>query len=460
MKSGTLMLGVIEKLNDSIHFNDFTTRHNLGNIYEQILNDLRAAGNAGEFYTPRAITRVMVDLIDPQLSKKETVMDPACGTGGFLTAAISHFHNQVDDQNNDIEKKTIEQLIFGIEKKQLPHLLCTTNMLLHGIDVPSQIDHGNTLARPWNDWRENESVDCVITNPPFGGLEDNEVGSDYPVDIRTRETADMFLALIVEKLLKPNGRAALVLPDSALFGEGVKYKIKKLLMDKCNLHTIVRLPKGVFSPYTSISSNILFFTKGRPTETIWYYEHTYPEGRKSYSKTNPILYEEFEAEKSWWGKEQDDFASRIEHQYAWKVDFKAKKEKAESLAATYWEKARELNIKISKKEKQLQKLKTNTKDSSLRKGTELADADISKIRNEIDNLRIQSKDAQAAGDRIFWPIYNLDAKNPHTPEVEVQDPQILLNKYKNLLSELTKTQDKLKKELSKALAYNSGRLDN
>lgn len=244
MKSGSQMLAVIEKLDEAINFHDFKTRANLGDVYEQMLNDLRGAGNAGEFYTPRAITAFMADRVNPRLDKRETVMDPACGTGGFLTAAIDHFRNQLSIKSSAEDKRAIEDLIHGIEKKQLPHLLCTTNMLLHGIDAPSQIEHKNTLGIGWNEWSANDKVDCIITNPPFGGYEDDGVGSDYPADLRTRETADMFMALIIKKLLKENGRAAVVLPDGFLFGDGIKGTLKKLLLRDCKLHTIIRLPKG------------------------------------------------------------------------------------------------------------------------------------------------------------------------------------------------------------------------
>ncbi|WP_084156486.1 class I SAM-dependent DNA methyltransferase [Desulforegula conservatrix] len=343
MKSGTLMLGVIEKLDEAIDFHDFKTRSNLGDVYEKILNDLRSAGNAGEFYTPRAVTHFMVQMVNPVLEKRETVLDPACGTGGFLTATIDHFNTQIDTKPSAEDKKAIESCIHGIEKKQLPHLLCTTNMMLHGIDVPSQIEHKNTLAKAWNDWSRNEKVDCVITNPPFGGMEEDGVGADFPSDLRTRETSDMFLTLIVNKLLKDGGRGAIVLPDGNLFGEGVKAKVKQLLLEKCNLHTIIRLPNGVFAPYTGIKTNLLFFTKGKPTDTIWYYEHPYPAGYKSYSKTKPITLEEFQAEKEWWGKESNGFAGRVESEYAWKVDFKSRKLEAEAKAKPHWDKAEELN---------------------------------------------------------------------------------------------------------------------
>ena len=294
MKSGPQMLAVIEKLEEAINFHNFKTRASLGDVYEQMLNDLRSAGNAGEFYTPRAITQFMVDRVNPRLDRRETVMDPACGTGGFLTAVINHFRNQLSTKSSAEDKRAIEELIRGIEKKQLPHLLCTTNMLLHGIDIPSQIEHNNTLAIGWNEWSAHDKVNCIITNPPFGGYEEDGVGTDYPADLRTRETADMFMALIVKKLLKENGRAAVVLPDGFLFGDGIKAVLKKLLVRDCKLHTIIRLPKGVFAPYTTIKTNLLFFTKGTRvddgshfhTDTIWFYEHPYPPGYKSYSKIN------------------------------------------------------------------------------------------------------------------------------------------------------------------------------
>jgi type I restriction enzyme M protein len=268
MKSGTLMLAVIEKLDEAINFHDIKTRGQLGDIYEQILNDLRSAGNAGEFYTPRAVTDFMVQMVNPSLKKRETVLDPACGTGGFLTSTIAHLDKQITKKSSAADRKAIAGCIRGIEKKQLPHLLCTTNMLLHGIEVPSMIERRNTLGKGWNEWRADERVDCVITNPPFGGMEEEGVGSDYPTDVRTRDTADMFLVLIVKKLLKEKGgRGTVVLPDGTLFGDGVKAKVKELLTENCQLHTIIRLPNGVFAPYTGIKTNLLFFTKGKPTDT-------------------------------------------------------------------------------------------------------------------------------------------------------------------------------------------------
>jgi type I restriction enzyme M protein len=311
MKNGTLLRQVINKLNE-IDFGDSSERHLFGDIYEQILRDLQSAGNAGEFYTPRAVTRFMVDRIDPKLG--ERIMDPACGTGGFLACAFDHVKSRYVKTAAD--HQTLQQQILGVEKKQLPHLLCTTNMLLHGIEVPVQIRHGNTLNKPLSSW--DSDIDVIVTNPPFGGTEEDGIEQNFPADLRTRETADLFLQLIIE-VLKDKGRAAVVLPDGTLFGEGVKTKIKQLLTQECNLHTIVRLPNGVFAPYTGIKTNILFFTKGQPTHEVWFYEHPYPAGVKNYSKTKPMKFEEFAAEQAWWGDEEDGFVARVENEQAWKV---------------------------------------------------------------------------------------------------------------------------------------------
>jgi len=307
MKSGTLLRQVINKINEAIDFNDSKNRHLLGDMYEQILKDLQSAGNAGEYYTPRAVTQFMVEMVDPQLG--ESVLDPACGTGGFLTCAIEHVRRNYVKTPED--EATMQASIRGVEKKPLPHLLCTTNMLLHGIDNPSNVRHDNTLARPLRDYGPKDRVDVIVTNPPFGGMEEDGIETNFPKLYQTRETADLFLVLIMH-MLKPGGRAAIVLPDGTLFGEGVKTRIKERLLDECNLHTVVRLPNGVFNPYTGIKTNLLFFTKGEKTKHIWYYEHPYPPGYKSYSKTKPIRIEEFATEKKWWKR-------RKANEQAWKV---------------------------------------------------------------------------------------------------------------------------------------------
>jgi len=322
MKSGQLIRQVINKIQEGIDFNKAQERHLFGDMYEQLLRDLQAAGNAGEFYTPRAVTEFMVQMTNPRLGEK--VMDPACGTGGFLSCTIEHVRRQ--DVKTVDDEAQLQNSIFGIEKKPLPHLLCTTNMILHGIDVPSNIRHDNTLGRPLISWTPKERVDVIVTNPPFGGMEEDGIETNFPSAFRTRETADLFVVLIMQ-LLKANGRAALVLPDGFLFGEGIKTRIKEKLLEECNLHTIVRLPNGVFAPYTGIKTNLLFFSKGSPTKNIWFYEHPYPEGVKSYNKTKPMRIEEFATEKAWWGIEQDGYATRVETAQAWKVsidDIKAR----------------------------------------------------------------------------------------------------------------------------------------
>jgi type I restriction enzyme M protein len=305
MKNGTLMRQVINKIN-GIDFNASDDRHMFGDIYEKILKDLQSAGNAGEFYTPRAVTQFIVEQVDPRLG--ETILDPACGTGGFLTCAIEHLNTQAKTAS---DHSLIQECFSGIEKKHLPHILCMTNLMLHGIDVPSNVKHTNTLARPLTDWKPKEYRDVIITNPPFGGMEEDGIEANFPSDFRTRETADLFLVLIM-RLLKPGGRAGLVLPDGTLFGEGVKTRIKEKLLSECNLHTIVRMPNGVFHPYTGIRTNLLFFTKGAPTTEVWYYEHPYPAGAKSYNKGKPIRIEEFEPERVWWNH-------RVENDQAWRV---------------------------------------------------------------------------------------------------------------------------------------------
>jgi type I restriction enzyme M protein len=314
MKSGQLIRQVVNKIQEGVDFNKAQERHMFGDMYEQLLRDLQAAGNAGEFYTPRAVTEFMVRMANPRLGEK--VMDPACGTGGFLSNTIEHIRKQ--DVKTVEDEATLQANIFGIEKKPLPHMLCTTNMILHGIEVPSNIRHDNTLARPLISWEPKDRVDVVITNPPFGGMEEDGIETNFPATFRTRETADLFLVLIMQ-LLKTGGRAALVLPDGFLFGESIKTRIKEKLLQDCNLHTIVRLPNSVFAPYTSIKTNLLFFTKGTPTQHIWFYEQPLPSGVKAYNKTKPMKVEEFEALANWWGSESDGFSARKENEQAWKV---------------------------------------------------------------------------------------------------------------------------------------------
>jgi type I restriction enzyme M protein len=311
MKSGQLMRQVINKIN-GIDFNNLADRQHFGDIYEQILNDLQSAGNAGEYYTPRAVTAFMVDRIDPKPG--EILFDPACGTGGFLTCSLRHMRERYVKRPEDEAK--MQAALRAVEKKQLPHMLCVTNMLLHGIEDASFVHHDNTLARPYVSYTQSDRVDIVLTNPPFGGREEDGIESNFPAHFRTRETADLFLALII-RLLKSGGRAAVVLPDGSLFGEGVKTRLKEHLMEECNLHTIVRLPNSVFKPYASIGTNLLFFEKGEPTKEIWFYEHQVPEVQKAYSMTKPIRFEHLKGCIDWWGGAKRK--GRKETPQAWKV---------------------------------------------------------------------------------------------------------------------------------------------
>ena len=312
MKSGQLIRQVINKIS-AVDFNDLAERKHFGDIYEQLLNDLQSAGNAGEYYTPRAVTAFMVDRIDPRPG--EILFDPSCGTGGFLTCAIRHMRDRYVKKVEDEE--AMQAGLRAVEKKQLPHMLCVTNMLLHGIEDPSFVRHDNTLARPYISHSKADRVDIILTNPPFGGREEDGIETNFPAHFRTKETADLFLALFI-RLLKKGGRAAIVLPDGSLFGEGVKTRLKEQLLAECNLHTIVRLPNSVFKPYASIGTNLLFFDKGEPTREVWFYEHRVPQGQKAYSMTRPIRVEHLRPCVDWWGGPARK--DRQECEVAWRVD--------------------------------------------------------------------------------------------------------------------------------------------
>lgn len=317
MKKGTLFRQVINEINKIDFSSSNKDRHIFNEIYETILKELQSAGSSGEYYTPRAVTQFMVDLIDPQIG--ESILDPACGTGGFLTCTLDNLSKKDGFDQNAL---VIQNSIRGIEKKPLPHLLCTTNLILHGIEKPA-ITKGNLLTVPYKSWKSSNQVNLVLSNPPFGGQEEDGTEKNFPEEFRTKETADLFLTLII-KILKKNGRASVVLPDGSLFGEGVKARIKEELLTKCNLHTIVRLPNGVFSPYTTIKTNLLFFDKGKPTKDIWYYEMPYPEGIKNFNRSNPVNIKHFDDIKKWW-------KDRKENKYAWNIKVEEIKEKGFNL---------------------------------------------------------------------------------------------------------------------------------
>jgi len=305
MKNGTIIRQVVNKLNE-IDFNSSEDRHVFGDIYETILRDLQSAGNYGEFYTPRALTEFMTEMVNPRLGEK--VLDPACGTGGFLTCAIENIRKQ--DVKGVEDLKTLEATIHGMELKPLPFMLCVTNLILHDIEVPN-VDYTDSLNREYTSIGHKDRVDVILANPPFGASVSDGVETNFPQNYRTTESADLFLVLMI-RYLKENGRAAIVLPDGSLTGDGVKQRIRQHFLETCNLHTIVRLPNSVFQPYASVATNLLFFEKGKPTKEIWYWEHKLPEGYKAYSKTRPIQKNEFENLRRWW-------TNRESNEQAWKV---------------------------------------------------------------------------------------------------------------------------------------------
>lgn len=313
MKSGYLLRDIINKV-AAIHFTSSDELHTLGALYESMLREMRdTAGDSGEFYTPRAVVRFMVEVADPLLG--ETVLDPASGTGGFLVEAYNHLEKQV--QTVADRKRLQTQTLSGCEPKSLPYLLCQMNLLLHGLDAP-QIDPENALRFKLSEIGERERVDVILTNPPFGGEEERGIQGNFPEDRQTSETALLFLQLIMRKLkrqqtaAKRPARAAVVVPNGTLFGDGVCARIKEELLKEFNLHTIVRLPNGVFAPYTSIPTNILFFDRSGATKDVWYYEQPLPEGRKNYTKTQPLQFDEFADCMKWWNR-------RKENDEAWKV---------------------------------------------------------------------------------------------------------------------------------------------
>ena len=297
MKNGILLRQVINII-DEINFEQYQERHAFGDIYENILKILQSAGNAGEFYTPRAVTDFMVKMIKPKLG--ERIADFACGTGGFLTSALKVLEAQISSVS---DRTLFNNSVYGIEKKALPHLLCITNLLLHDIDNPN-VHHDNALEKAVKDYTEKDKFDVILMNPPYGGAEIEQIKTNFPAALRSSETADLFMSVIMYRL-KKNGRVAIVLPDGFLFGtDNAKMAIKKKLMTEMNLHTVIRLPHSVFAPYTSITTNILFFDNTKPTEETWFYRLDMPQGYKNFSKTKPMKLEHFNDVMEWWDNRQ------------------------------------------------------------------------------------------------------------------------------------------------------------
>ncbi|MDR2733008.1 MAG: type I restriction-modification system subunit M [Spirochaetota bacterium] len=317
MKDGILLRQVVNII-DELDFGEYHALHAFGEIYETILRSLQSAGNAGEFYTPRAVTDFMARMVLPKIGEK--IADFACGTGGFLISALSLLDAQ---QKSAADRDAFNNAIYGVEKKALPHLLCVTNMLLHDIDNPVII-HGNSLEKNVRDYNDSDCFDVVLMNPPYGGSEKNAVKNNFPPDLRSSETADLFMAVIMHRL-KKNGRAAVIIPDGFLFGtDSAKTAIKKKLLEEFNVHTVVRMPRSVFSPYTSITTNILFFDRAGSAAETWFYRLDMPEGCRHFSKTKPMRPEHFAPAAEWWNNRVEITLDGFD---------KAKKYTAEELAA-------------------------------------------------------------------------------------------------------------------------------
>ena len=366
MKDGVLLRQVINVI-DEIDFGDYNESHAFGEIYETILKELQSAGSSGEFYTPRAVTDFMAKMIEPKIG--ETMADLACGTGGFITSWLKELHQEVETV---ADEEAYSSSIYGIEKKQFPYMLAVTNMLLHDLDVP-RIYHDNTLLRDVLDYTDDDKFDVILMNPPYGGSEKADVKSHFPSDLVSSETADLFMSVIMYRL-KEKGRAAVILPDGFLFGtDNAKVNIKKKLLNEFNLHTIIRLPSSVFSPYTSITTNILFFAKTGPTKETWIYRLDKPEGYKNFSKTKPMKLEHFEPVISWWHQRQEilvdgfDKAKKftreeLEEKYAYNLDLCGYPHEEEVILAPhdlihqYQEERASLNAEIDRVLEEIEKL--------------------------------------------------------------------------------------------------------
>jgi type I restriction enzyme M protein len=422
MVSGYLLRDIINKIH-GIHFSASEEIHTLSHLYESMLREMRdAAGDSGEFYTPRPVVRFMVQVSDPRLG--ETILDPACGTGGFLVEAYDHIAPQVSTPD---QRRTLQcASLFGQEAKPLPYMLAQMNLLLHGLEAP-QIAYGNTLERRVSEIGHSERVDVILTNPPFGGEEEAGIKANFPPNMQTAETALLFLQYIMRKLrvagfgAERGGRAAVVVPNGTLFGDGISAVIKEELLKEFRLHTIVRLPQGVFAPYTDIPANLLFFERGGPTDTIWYYELPLPEGRKKYSKTAPLQFEELAPAQTWWH-------AREESPQAWKIDFAAKRSAAIDAAAPHWQRAETERTAALALGKSIREVEQGIATVNGEKGNKSVLQDrLRTLKAQQQNHEQTAKSAQSEGDTLYWPIYNLDLKNPHAKAgLEHADPKDLI----------------------------------
>jgi len=438
MINGYLLRDVINKI-DEIHFTSNEEVNTLSLLYESLLKEMRdAAGDAGEFYTPRPVVRFMVEMIVPLLG--ESILDPAAGTGGFLVSAFEYMKPQATstDQWNLLQKATIQ----GGEAKPLPYLLCQMNLLLHGLEFPD-IDPGNSLRFPLKDIGDSERVNVILTNPPFGGEEEKGILNNFPRDKQTAETTLLFLQLIMRKLKRKvgkekGGRAAVVVPNGTLFADGVAARIKEQLLKDFNLHTVVRLPDGIFAPYTDIPSNLLFFERGIPTDKIWFYEMIPPDGKKKYTKTRPIQHKEFESIKTWW-------KDRTESERSWQVDFAGVLNTKTAKAQILWDKANSAHNKALKASKELKSLEAALEELSETIDIEGQKAKIKALKLSITELATEKKQHQREGDAIYFSAFNLDLKNPNKKkEFEYVDPKVQIASIVEREKEVLKLMEEIK----------------
>ena len=435
MKSGQLFRQVVNELN-KIDFHASKDLQVFGNVYETLLKELQSAGSSGEFYTPRAVVEFMAEITDPKLGEK--VLDPACGTGGFLTAAIEHIRKA--GVENIEQRKQLQNTVHGMELKPLPHMLAVTNLILHDIEVPD-ISYEDSLLRNQSIKPKNR-VDVILANPPFGGNVDDATASTFPVGFRTKESADLFLVMMVN-YLKQGGRAAIVLPDGSLTGDGIKARIREMLLRNCNLHTIIRLPNSVFKPYASVATNLLFFEKvSSPaeelgdfaTKEIWYYEHQLPEGSKGYSMTKPIRLEEFDKEKEWW-------KNREESEVSWKINLSEVIEKAVQNAKPHYEKEKELKREAYSLKEKLTQLKREDKTNG----------EIAKLEKKLQETEASARTAKQTADSIYYGAFDLNYKNPNRVEEDLGDPELMLEKQDNVLGKISETINNIKNTLKPAI---------
>jgi type I restriction enzyme M protein len=398
LRSGYILREVVEKL-DEINFNASDDVHLVSHFYETMLREMRdAAGDSGEFYTPRPVIRLIIDRLAPK--RGERILDPACGTCGFLVEAHERLKAEA---RTPALKQQLESNLLGIEKKTMPYLLGIVNLLLHGVEEPA-VKERNTLGTPIREIKDEDRVDMIATNPPFGGEEEPGIVNSFPEGLRTKETAVLFVQYVMARLKKPGGRAGIVLPNGFLFGEGIMGHVKKQLLERFNLHTIVRLPQGVFAPYTSITTNLLFFEAGDPeaegycTKEVWYYEHPLPEGRKQYTKQKTLEFEEFKTLIEWWD-------SREENEHAWKFPFLNNLRQLEEKARPHWEAAGEAKREADRLAAQVEELKKQA-------GADESEIDV--LRGQEQSQREIARTEQAKGDALYWSAFNIEIKNPRT----------------------------------------------